>query len=110
MELVLTLNNFSFNSSHFLLTEGVAMGTCMGPSYACLFVEYVEESLFCCCTGTIPHIFLRYIDDGISPASCSHEEREQFSNFTNMFQTNLKFTWTISNTSLLFLDFSISVS
>eukprot|EP00061_Rhincodon_typus_P015855 g43769.t1 len=31
VELVLTLNNF-FNSSHFLQTKGVAMGTRMGPS------------------------------------------------------------------------------
>eukprot|EP00061_Rhincodon_typus_P004622 g23025.t1 len=36
-ELVLTLINFSFNSSHFLQTKWVAMGTCMGPSYDCLF-------------------------------------------------------------------------
>eukprot|EP00061_Rhincodon_typus_P004629 g23050.t1 len=40
-ELVLTLNNFSFNFSHFPQTKGVAMGTHMGPSYACLFVGYV---------------------------------------------------------------------
>eukprot|EP00061_Rhincodon_typus_P005336 g24715.t1 len=51
-ELVLTLNNFSFNSSHFLQTNGVAVGIRMG----------------------------------------------------------LKFTWTISNTSLPFLDLSISIS
>eukprot|EP00061_Rhincodon_typus_P006081 g26335.t1 len=36
-ELVLTLNCFSFNSSHSLQTKGVAMGIRMGPSYACLF-------------------------------------------------------------------------
>eukprot|EP00061_Rhincodon_typus_P019121 g9303.t1 len=41
-ELVLTINNFSFNSSNFLQTNGVAIGTRMGPSYACLFVGYVE--------------------------------------------------------------------
>eukprot|EP00061_Rhincodon_typus_P016303 g44444.t1 len=57
-ELVLTLNNFSFNSHHILQTKGVAMGTCMGLSYACLFMGYMEPSLFC----TIPHLFLRYID------------------------------------------------
>eukprot|EP00061_Rhincodon_typus_P005390 g24840.t1 len=37
-ELVLAINNFSFNSSHFLQVRGVAMGTCMGPSYAFLFM------------------------------------------------------------------------
>eukprot|EP00061_Rhincodon_typus_P003986 g21483.t1 len=96
IKLVLTLNNFSFNSSHFLRTKGVAIGTHMGPSYACLFVGYMEQSLFRSYTGTIPHLFLRYINDCISAASCSHEELEQFINFTNTFHPNLKFTWTIS--------------
>eukprot|EP00061_Rhincodon_typus_P000106 g10497.t1 len=45
-EHVLTLNNFSFNSSNFLQTNGMAMGTRMGPSYACLFVGCMEQSLF----------------------------------------------------------------
>eukprot|EP00061_Rhincodon_typus_P003247 g19624.t1 len=75
-ELILTLNNFSFNSSHFLQTKGVAMGTCMGPSYACLFVGYMELSFFRCYTGTISRLFLHYIDDCIGAASCSHEEFE----------------------------------
>eukprot|EP00061_Rhincodon_typus_P003996 g21511.t1 len=62
-ELILTLHNFSFNSSHFLQTKGVAIGTRMGPSYACPFVGYVEQSLFDSYTGPIPHLFLRCIDD-----------------------------------------------
>eukprot|EP00061_Rhincodon_typus_P003511 g20263.t1 len=81
----------------------------MGPSYACLFRRYVEQSLIRCYTGTIPHLFLCYIDC-IGAASCSHEELEQFFNFTNTFHPNLKFTWTFSNTSLSFLDLSASIS
>eukprot|EP00061_Rhincodon_typus_P000781 g12737.t1 len=68
-ELVLNLNNFSSNSSHFLQTKGVAMGTRIGPSYACLFVGYMEQSLFRSYTGPIPHLFLRYINDCIGAAS-----------------------------------------
>eukprot|EP00061_Rhincodon_typus_P003879 g21201.t1 len=86
------------------------MATCMGPSYACLFVGYVELSLFRSYTDTIPHLFLCYIDDSISAASCSHEELEEFINFTDTFHPNLKFTWTISNTSFSFLDLSVSIS
>eukprot|EP00061_Rhincodon_typus_P001291 g14305.t1 len=67
-ELVHTLNNFSFNSSHFLQTKEVAMCTRMGPSYACHFVGYVEQSNFQSYTGPKPHIFLRYIDDCIGTA------------------------------------------
>ena len=37
-ELVLTLNNFSFDGEHYQQISGVAMGTKMGPSYANLFV------------------------------------------------------------------------
>eukprot|EP00061_Rhincodon_typus_P012213 g37804.t1 len=88
----------------------MAMGTCMGPSYACLFVGYVKQSLFRSYTGTIPHLFLRYIDNCIGAASCSHEELEQFINFTSTFHPNLKFTWTISDSSLSFLDLSVSIS
>eukprot|EP00061_Rhincodon_typus_P012754 g38672.t1 len=105
-ELVLTLNNFFLNSFYFLQTKRVPMGTDVHLSYACLFVGYVEQSLFCCYTGTIPHLFLRYIEDCIGAASCSHEELEQFINFTNNFHRNFKFTWTISDTSVPFLDLS----
>eukprot|EP00061_Rhincodon_typus_P003427 g20062.t1 len=56
------------------------------------------------------HLFLLYIDDCIGAASCSHEELKQFINFTNTSHPNLKFTWTISDTSLSFLDLSVSIS
>eukprot|EP00061_Rhincodon_typus_P017744 g46582.t1 len=85
------------------------MGTRMGPSYARLFVAYMEQ-FFHSYTSTMPHLFLRYIDDCIGAASCSHKELEQFINFTNVFHPNLKFTWTISDTSLSFLDFCVSIS
>eukprot|EP00061_Rhincodon_typus_P017540 g46269.t1 len=108
VELVLTLNNFSFDSSHFLKTEGVAMGTHMGLS--CLFVGFMEQSLFHNYTGSSPHLILHYTDDCIGAALCSHEELEQFMNFANTLHHALKFTWTISDTSFPFLDLSVSIS
>ena len=45
-ELVLTLNCFSFADSYFKQINGVAMGTKMGPSYANLFVGYVEHKFY----------------------------------------------------------------
>eukprot|EP00061_Rhincodon_typus_P013781 g40368.t1 len=86
------------------------MGTRMGPSYSCLFVGYVEQYLFRCHIGTIPHFFICYIDDCIGTTSCSHQELEQFINFTNTFHPKLKFTWIISDTSLTFLDLTVSIS
>eukprot|EP00061_Rhincodon_typus_P013493 g39897.t1 len=70
----------------------------------------MEQSLFRCYTSTIPHFFFRYIDDCIGTVLCSHEELEQFINFTNTFHPNLKFTCTITDTSLPFLDLSVSIS
>ena len=42
-ELVLTINCFSFAGNYYKQINGVAMGTKMGPSYANLFVGYVEH-------------------------------------------------------------------
>eukprot|EP00061_Rhincodon_typus_P003086 g19241.t1 len=79
-------------------------------SYACLFAAYVEQSLFRSYTGPNVHLFLCYIDDSIGAASCAHGELKQVIHFTNTFHPNLNFTWTISNTSLSFLDLSVSIS
>eukprot|EP00061_Rhincodon_typus_P000865 g13033.t1 len=69
----------------------------------------MEQSLVRCYTDTIPHLFLRSIDDCIAAASCSHKELEQFIDFINTFHPNLQFTWTISDTSLSFLNLSVSI-
>eukprot|EP00061_Rhincodon_typus_P016932 g45402.t1 len=105
-----TCCDFHVKNSQHLVYKGVARGTHMGPSYACLFIGYEEQSLFRSYTGPIPHLFLCYIDDCFGAASCSHEELEQFITFTNTFHPNLKFTWTISDTSFSFLDLSVSIS
>ena len=45
-ELVLTLNCFSIWGYYYKKTNGVAMGTKMGPSYANLFVGFIEHQFF----------------------------------------------------------------
>ncbi len=45
-ELVLTLNNFSFDGEHYQQISDVAMGTRMGPNYANLFVGFAEKQIF----------------------------------------------------------------
>ena len=42
-ELVLTPNCFSFDGNDYKLTNGVAMGTEMGPSYANVSVGFIEH-------------------------------------------------------------------
>ena len=62
-ELVLNLNTFQFNGEFYFQTGGVAMGTKMGPSFACLFVGYLEEKMFAKYNGPVPDLYKRYIDD-----------------------------------------------
>ena len=45
-ERVLTLNCFSFADNYYKQINGVAMGTKMRPSFANLFVGYVEQQFF----------------------------------------------------------------
>ena len=62
-ELVLTLNCFSFAGSYYKQINGMAMGTKMGPSYANLFVGYIEHQFFNQYNGPKPDLHRRYIDD-----------------------------------------------
>ena len=82
----------------------------MGPSYANLFVGYVEHQFFNEYNGHKPELYGRYIDDCIGAISSSIEELDQFITSVNSFHPALKYTWEISETSLAFLDIKISIS
>ena len=58
-ELVLTLDCFSFAGNYYKQINGVAMGTKMGPSYANLFVRYVEHQFFNQYDGPKPDFYGR---------------------------------------------------
>ena len=53
-EIVLALQNISFDGEHYQQISGVAMGTKIVPSYANLFVAYVEQHIFKQYTGQVP--------------------------------------------------------
>ena len=81
----------------------------MGPNYDNLFVGYVEEQIFNQFDGPKPELFGCYIDDCLEATSYTKEELERFISFVNSFHPVLKFTWEISETSVIFLDINISV-
>ena len=108
-ELVLTLNCFSFAGNYYKQINGVAMGTRMGPSYANLFVGYVEHQFFNQYSGPKPELYGRYIDDCIGAISSNREELNQFITAVNSFHPALKYTWEISDISLAFLDIKVSI-
>ena len=105
----LTLNYFSFSNNHYQQINGVAMGTKMGPSYANLFVGYIENQFFNQYNGPQPKLYRRYIDDCVGATSSTREELEQFIYSVNSFHPALKYTWQISETSIPFLDINVSI-
>ena len=96
--------------NYYKQINGVAMGTKMGPSYANLFVGYVEHQFFNQYDGPKPDLYGRYIDDCIGAISSSGEELNRFITSVNSFHPALKYTWEISETSLAFLDIKVSIS
>ena len=88
-ELVLTLNCFSFAGSYYKQINGVAMGTKMGPSYANLFVGYIEHQFFNQYNGPKPDLYRRYIDDCVGATSSTREELNQFITAVNSFHPAL---------------------
>ena len=108
-ELVLTLNCFSFGGNYYKQTNGMAMGTKMGPSYANLFVGFIEHQFFSQYHGPKPELNGRYIDDCIGTTSTTREELTQCITAVNSFHPAIKYTWEISDSSLAFLDIKISI-
>ena len=65
-ELVLNLNCFDFDGNYYQQVGGVAMGTKMGPNYACLFVGYIERKMLQEYQGRNSDLYKWYIDDVLS--------------------------------------------
>ena len=63
LPLVLTLNNFVFNSRNYLQIKSWAMGTKFTPSYANVFIDLFEERYIYPLIEKISKIYLRFIDD-----------------------------------------------
>ena len=82
------------------------MGSRLGPNYACLFMGHIEEQIFDQYTRTVPALYKRYIDDivGAISSSKSEIEFEDFATYVNGFHPSLKFTLSISDEQLPFLD------
>ena len=92
-----------------LFKKGVAMGTKMGPGYACLFVGYVEK-MPRTYSGTNRIMLRRYIDNYINIGTSTKKELKDFIKYVNDFHLSLSYTYEISDTCVNFLDISISIA
>ena len=109
-ELVITTNAFSFNSQYYLQKSGVAMGSKLGPSYACLFVGHQEQLIYESYDGPFPCLIKRYIDDIIGATFLPLADLQRFINYTSNFHPALQFTHSITEESLPLLDILLSIS
>ena len=104
--LILTMNNFIFNGLNYLQINGTAMGTCMAPNYANLFMGSLETKFLHSCLVK-PTKWLRYIDDIFIIWNDGKEKLLEFISAANKFHPSIKFTYEISDKVISFLDLTI---
>jgi hypothetical protein len=93
---------FSFNGMMYRQTEGVAMGSQLGPILANIFVGFYEAKLFSMVSK--PLVYTRYVDDTFAVFVDEHH-RARFESYLNNLHPCLKFTSEIEvNRSIAFLD------
>ena len=105
----LTMNNFTFNDSHYLQIHGTAMGTKMAPSFANLFLGLFEKNALRNAPFQ-PQTWLRYIDGIFMIWTESPENLKIFIDYLNNIHPTIKFTSSHSPTSVPFLDVNVSLT
>ncbi|GFN76433.1 hypothetical protein PoB_000293900 [Plakobranchus ocellatus] len=109
IKIILTCNRFQFADDMWLQIHGAAMGKCMAPSYANLFMGELEDKLLAS-AATKPKIWLRYIDDIFLIWTHGCSNLDTFIAHANNFHPSIKFSSTISSFHVSFLDVLISLS
>ena len=87
---VITLNNFVFNSKHYLQIKGSAMGTICTPSYANIFMDHFEKKYIYPFLQRLSLIYLPFIDDIFFIWTGTKEQlRNCLNNFKNTILSSL---------------------
>ena len=106
---VLTFNLFVFDSSFWLQIYGTAMGTRVAPTFACIFMGWLESGMLAAWMGTAVHLWRRFIDDIFFVWRGSEEELKEFMVHCNTFHPTIKFTfdYNLQTRAVNFLDIHI---
>lgn len=107
LTLILTLNNFIFNGTHYLQNKGSAMGTKCAPPYANIFMGRFEEQYIYPRIIHKTRLYLRFIDDIIFIWKGTEKELKKFLDEINQLHPTIKFDHKYSKSEIEFLDLKI---
>ena len=85
---VLKGNFFQFIGKVFRQVIGTAMGTRLAPTYANIFMGYLERKILAQWKGTQPRLYKRFIDDLFFVWSSSEQELLQFVDHANKMHSH----------------------
>ena len=103
---VLSKNYFNFNGKLYEQIQGTAMGTRMAPNYAIIFMHYLETNILSNYPKQ-PKIWLRFIDDIFMIRKEGKLELDKFLEALNSYHQTIKFTHTVDENEIPFLDTAV---
>ena len=104
LSLILTLNNFVFNSINYLQIMGCAMGTICAPAYANIFMAQFEKQHIYPYIKNKSILYLRYIDETFMIWTGTNQELLIFLENLNSKHKTIKFEHNISHSKISLLD------
>ena len=109
VDFILKHNLLVFDDKQYLKINGTAMGTKMAPTYANIFMHYVENT-FLSSFNFLPTAYFRYIDDIFLIWPHSIDTLETFLENSNRTHPNISFTHEYSTTAVSFMDVVIKIN
>ena len=108
LKLAVMENYFVFDKVLYMQTDGMAMGSPLGPTFANIFMCHLEEQFFSNPTEFQPAYYRRYVDDTIVMFK-DPNHKDRFLDFINSMHHNINFTMETERESKLpFLDVYIT--
>ncbi len=107
LEICLRNNEFEFDSQLYLQLFGFAMGFRSAPKLADIYASKLEQSVLSR-TQNPPHTWYRFLDDIFGLYQHSMADFQQLLEQLNSYHQAIKFTATIDQNQIVFLDTMVS--
>ena len=115
IHLILKNNYFKFENDFYLQQSGTAMGTKMAPTYAILFMGFLEEKMYSITkeiynddiSSKITENWIRYIDDCFIVWNTEFGSIDNFNAILNNLNPSIWFTMESDRQKVNFLDVTV---